>query len=188
MGDGVFSAAALAALAVTGLAVLACLLYGRGKARRGLLRAAVIFFGALVLLAGGGVVLGAMGLAWRNWPVRILTLVLTVSGVLGVLFTLGCLLPMEMDGMAPALRRTLKGAVLACAGLTLWCTLMVVGLLALFSFGGEERILEYGGQTLVEVDRSFLDPLYDYYAYHGPLVRGRVSLYGTQHTRLDGNG
>ena len=47
----------------------------------------------------------------------------------------------------------------------------------MFAFGDTEKVVEYQGQTLVEVDDGFMDPHWSYYVYHGPLVRGRERVY-----------
>ena len=49
------------------------------------------------------------------------------------------------------------------------------------------KVVEYQGQTLLEVDTGFLDPLYDYYEYHGPLFRGNERLYSSQYTHIWGD-
>ena len=105
-----------------------------------------------------------------------------------ILFTLGCFLPLEMPEVAPVLRWTAKGLTLLSAGLVLYCALVYGVILLAFGYSGGERVLEYRGQTLVEVDDSFLDPIYNYYEYHGPLVRGKEPVYKHQHSRLDGGG
>ena len=54
------------------------------------------------------------------------------------------------------------------------------GLWGIFvTYGGGERILAHEGCLLVEVDRSFLDPMYDYYEYRGPIFRGSREIYST---------
>ena len=180
-----------AALAGTVLLVLVgagCLLLCRGRNRRYLSRTAWAFVPVFVLFVGGNLLLGRFGLTWRNLPSGLFCVVLLVSGALVVLFTLGCFLPLEMPEVAPVLRWTAKGLTLLSAGLVLYCALVYGVILLAFGYSGGERVLEYRGQTLVEVDDSFLDPIYNYYEYHGPLVRGKEPVYKHQYNRLDGGG
>ena len=163
-------------LALTGLA---CLLGCRGKSHGRLAWAWGILAGSLVLSQGGGLWLQSLGLAWRSRPNQLLGWAIWLSwlGVNG--FTLGCLLPLELPDLAPVLRRCLKGAVLVCAALSVTSALTFGGLILAFS-GTEERVIRYQGQVLVEETGGFLDPEYNYYVYHGPLVRGSQSLYGAR--------
>lgn len=183
MGKLVLAGTVLLALAGGG-----CLIFCRGTGTRYLARTAWVFATSFILFAGGNLLLERFGLAWRNLPSGVFCAVLLISGALGVLFTLGCFLPLEMSEVAPVLRWTVKGLALLSAGLVLYCALVYGVLFAVFAYGGGERVLEYQGQTLVEVDDSFLDPIYHYYEYHGPLVRGSEPVYERQYSRLDGIG
>ena len=185
--DDLLFPAVLAGAVLLALIGLGCLLFCRGKSRRYLARTAYVFVPTFALFIGGELLLGMFDLTWRSLPAGIFCGVLLLSGIIGILLILCCLLPLEMSELAPCLRWTVKGAALASAGLVLYCALVYGGLLALFGFGGGERVLEYQGQTLLEVDRSFLDPLYDYYQYHGPLVRGNEALYEGLPTHIDGD-
>lgn len=178
----------MAGAVLLALVGLGCLILCRGTNRRHLAQTAWVFVPAFVLFIGGGFLLGQFGLAWRNLPSVLFCAALLISGALGILFTLGCFLPLKMPEVAPVLRWAVKGLTLLSAGLVLFCALFYGPLLAVFAFGGEERVLEYRGQTLVEVDNGFIDPIYDYYEYHGPLVRGTEPVYARQYTPLGGNG
>ena len=147
-----------------------------------------MFVPVFLLFVGGNLLLGLFGLTWRNLPSGLFCAVLLISGALGILFILGCFLPLEMPEASPVLRWEVKGIALLSAGLVLCCALFYGPLFAVFAFGGEERVLEYQGQTLLEVENGFIDPIYDYYEYHGPLVRGAELVYARQYTPLDGNG
>lgn len=180
--------AALAGTVLLALVGAGCLIFCRGKDRRYLARTACVFVPILILFLGGKLLLGMFSLTWRNLPAGLCCAVLLVSGALGVLFTLGCFLPLEMPEVAPVLRWTAKGLTLLSAGLVLHCALVYGVILLAFGYSGGERVLEYRGQTLVEVDDSFLDPIYNYYEYRGPLVRGKEPVYKHQYSRLDGGG
>lgn len=70
-----------------------------------------------------------------------------------------------------------KGAVLFFAAVVLLVTLWLGPLVLAFAYGNPERIVEYQGQTLLEVDDGFLDPHWSYYVCHGPLFRETERLY-----------
>ena len=76
--------------------------------------------------------------------------------------------------------------VLAGTGILLFHVLFYGPLLAAMAYGGGERVVAGKGQILLEVDNSFLDPVYDYYAYRGPIFRGAEPIYGNRHEPLDG--
>lgn len=185
--DNLLFPTALVGSVLLALVGLGCLFFCRGRNRRYLAWTAGVFIAALVLFIGGEVLLGLCGLTWRNLPAGLLCMVILLSGVIGILLTLGCFLPLKMPEVAPVLRWAVKGAALLCAGLVIYCALFFGVLLVAFVYGGEERVIEYQGQTLVEVNDSFLDPIYNYYEYHGLLVRGSEPLYGHLPDRIDGN-
>lgn len=173
-----------AAAPLTAIAALWCLLFCRGEPHGKLAWAWGVFAVSVLLLVGGGWILGRFGLAWRDLPGGLLAWARIISWPALCIFTLGCLLPMELPELAPVLRRGMKLGVLASAGLSL-CAVLTLGVpLAVFSYDNHERVVEYRGQTLVETDEGFLDPEYHYYVYHGPLLRGNRSLYGPQMERL----
>lgn len=164
-----------AGIAVVGMALLTILcLFDRRSQGRGPLRIWVILFlGALALLAPGSLTLNLFGLAWRSRVVQ--TLVLLVGGAgLGVLVqTFRCFRTLLAGRSVPV-----RGAALAVTGIA--CALVVLlaawlGLLLLI-FSWSDRVVTWEGQTVVEVDESFPDPLFRYFDYHGPIVRGSGQL------------
>ncbi len=173
----------LAALTLPGCGVLAlaglyCLFFCKGqKNYKHLTRTAAVFLGAAGLLIGGDTLLGCFGLAWRSAPSAVLFGVMLVSGWIGVVLTLGCFLPLEIPRLHRYLRRGLKVAVLFFGVLVLLVFLWVGPVLLIFAFGDDEQVVEYQGQTLLEVDDGFMDPHWSYYVYRGPLVRGSERLW-----------
>ena len=69
----------------------------------------------------------------------------------------------------------------------MYVTITFGGLFAAFAYDNQERIIQYQGQTLVEEDKSFLDPHYVYYIGFGPLLRSRESVWSGD-TPLDQGG
>ena len=172
-----FTLAALG-VPVLGLAGLYCLLFCKGEEHyKHLVRTAAVFLGAAGLLTGGGAVLGLFGLAWRSGPSVALFGVMLVSSWIGVVLTVICLLPRQWPMTGVVLRRAVKGAFLFLAVLVLLVSLWLGPFLMMFAFGDTERVVEYQGQTLLEVDDGFMDPHWSYYVYHGPLVRGKERVY-----------
>ena len=55
-------------------------------------------------------------------------------------------------------------------------------------YGNSERVVKYQGQTLLEVDKGFLDPWYSCYAYYGPLVRGMERIWESPYPIKEGPG
>lgn len=163
---------------VLGLAGLYCLLFCKGEEHyKHLARTAVVFLGAAGLLMGGDFLLNRFGLAWRSGPSAVLFGVMIVSGWIGLIFIMACLLPRPWPLMGVVLRRTVKGALLFLAVLVLLVVLWLGPILMMFAFGDTEKVVEYRGQTLLEVDDGFMDPHWSYYVYHGPLVRGKKQIY-----------
>lgn len=161
---------------VLGLAGLYCLLFCKGEEHyKHLLRTAAVFLGATALLTGGGSLLSCFGLAWRSGPSAVLLGVMAVSGWIGLIFIMACLLPRPWPLVGAVLRRAVKGALLFLAVLVV--VLWLGPILVMFAFGDTEKVVEYRGQTLLEVDDGFMDPHWSYYVYHGPLVRGTERLY-----------
>lgn len=161
-------------LAVVGIG---CLIRCRGKNRRYLAWTAAVFLGAFALFFGGIFLLDRFGLAWRNAPAAALCAVLLVSGWAGIVLTLACALPMEWPNVPQFLRWPAKGLVVLCAAVLLVVTLWIGPMGILFVYGDSERVMDYQGQKLVEVDDGFMDPHWSYYVYHGPLVRGIERLF-----------
>ena len=170
------------------LAWMDCALFvPKGRGRRSLRWTGLVCGGAgLALLAGGGLS-GGPELVWRNLPAGVLSAAVLLCGSACALCTAECTISREMAGVGAGLRRLMKGTVAAGALLAVFYALTMGSFLALFAFQGEERVLEYRGETLVEVDDSFLDPIYRYYEYHGPLLRGKECLY-TRWERLESDG
>ena len=183
----VFLPVSLCGAALLAVIGLGCLLYCRGKNRRHLAWCAGIFISALALLFGGEVLLSLWGLTWRNLPGGVLCAIIMFSGAVGILLTLGCFLPLELPDVAPVLRWAVKGTALLSAGLVLFYALTFGTLLAVFGFGGSEQVVDYQGQALVEVEDGWLDTVYEYYEYHGPLVRGNHCLYTSPFTHIWGD-
>ena len=155
-----------------------CLLFCRGEEYyKHLVRTAAVFLGALALLAGGNILLKQFGLTWRGGPSAVLVSVMLVSGWIGLIFTMACLLPRSWPMVSAAVRRTVKGALLLLTALVLLIALWVGPMMLIFACGDDERVVEYRGQTLVEVSDGFMDSHWSYYVYHGPLVRGRERVY-----------
>lgn len=176
--EGLIFPLTLTGVPVLALAGLGCLTYCKGERHhRHLVWTAAVFLGALALFFGGNIILGSFGLTWRNLPSVILCIALLVSGWVGIVLTLACLLPMEWPDAAPVLRRAVKGAVLFFAAVVLFVTLWLGPLLLAFAFGDSEQVVEYNGRTLVERMEGFLSPDYGYYEYHGPLVRGTERIW-----------
>ena len=99
-----------------------------------------------------------------------------VSALLGGLWTVEWAVTDSLTGLSGHLRGLFRGgAVVGAVLCALW--LMSYGLL--FGYVGlnaSERVIERDGVKYVEVDAGFLEPLYEYYLYRGPLVRGRDCL------------
>jgi len=165
--------AAVAAAPLLALMGMACLFWYRGKERIHLAWTAAVFLGSGLLLALGEQFGRMVGLTLRNLPRGILLTAMLVSGVLGILFMMACLLPWELHDLAPVLRWMLKGTALIGSGLVLYCALTFGTLLLMFRFAGDEQVVHREGQTFVVVEEGFLDTVYDYYPYHSPLFRGR---------------
>ena len=172
-----FLATLYVAMPLTALFVVSVLILFRERNRRHLVWAAGIAFGATGLLVAGEKLLNVFGLAWRNCVAVGLCIVLFLSGLLAILLMLGCLLPAGMEDLAPVLRWLIKGIALLCASLTVCFVLFYGSFFAALTYGGGEQVVEYQGQTLVEVEDHWLESVYEYYTYRGPLVRGEEALY-----------
>ena len=177
MFEKMLTVTAFVSVPTLALCVVGCLIFLPREQRPYLLSVTGICGGAFLLLAGGGWLLGRFGLAWRNLPAAVLSVLLLIGGCAVVLFMLGALLPAELPKVPAVLRWVIKSAAAASAALVLFYALALGGLLITMSFGDKERVIKYEGQIWVEVDRSFLDPCYDYYTYYGPLVRGGERLH-----------
>lgn len=154
-----------------------CLFLVKGKLRAHMAVAVGVFLGTLLLWAGGNWVLGQFGLAWRNWVVWPLAILLFLSGVWGIVCDIRCLRELLRD--RKALRLGVTVLSVAAGMMILWYG-GLIGAIAVGLGAGPERVVSWEGQRLVEVDESFMDVLYAYYPYRGPLVRGteRVVWHG----------
>ncbi len=128
----------------------------------------------LALDIGGSLLLDAFGLAWRSpviWSVSLLIGLGGACGLMGGVLRLDELL--ERHPVAQAVSTSL--ASLASVALVFfmgWLLLIVTALAA-----SNERVTFWeDGRRAVERDDGFLDPCYNYYEYHGPLVRGSQLL------------
>lgn len=174
---GIFILAAIG-VPVLGIAGLYCLLFCKGETHyRYLFRTAVVFLSSAALLIGGGFLLERFGLAWRSGPSAILFSVMMVSGWVGLIFIMFCLLPRQWPMVGVVIRRIVKGGLLFFTVLNLLIVLWLGPLVLLFTWGDRDRVIKYQGQTLVEVDDGFMDPHWSYYVYRGPLFRGSERLY-----------
>ena len=171
-----FALTCLVAAPLLALTALVCLTSCRGRARKWLGWAAAVFMAAVVLLSGGNSLLERFGLTWRNGVALAMSLVILASGLAGVVLTLVCLLPHKMPELAPGLRWAVMVGAVICAWMVFAYGLTVGLVFAGLAFGSEEQVVEYQGQTLVEERECWLDVVYNYYEYHGPLVRGREIL------------
>ena len=137
-----------------------------------------ITLGSFLLLWGGNKLLGS---AWRNRPALIL-------GLAAMMSFLACVWYVAVRGW----KKYIPRAVLVLCAMALSSAGLFLGLWGIFvTYGGEERVLAHEGRLLVEVDRSFLDPMYDYYEYRGPLFRGSREVYSTvgwERPRLEDDG
>lgn len=125
---------------------------------------------ALPLAVGGvgGLLLSAYGLAWRSC-VKLPVGVAYMAGVLALLVWAGVFLWREIEWWRPVTRSIGRCIIFAATGL-LVLTVGWYGLLFSGIWAGRDRVTEYNGQTVV-AEQTFMD--WDYYACHGPLVRGR---------------
>ena len=141
----------------------------------------------LGLLAGGNLLLKPFDLAWRNLPGGLMAAagILCLAAVL--MGTAVRALTCPVEGRFPGARAAVRIVVLAGAAVLLYYVLILGPVIACFTYAGQERVITYKGQTLLEADNSFLDPMYDYYAYRGPVLRGAELLYSSQEHRLDEN-
>lgn len=122
---------------------------------------------ALPLAVGGlgGWLLALRGLAWRS-GVKLAAGLSYVAGVLALLVRAGVFLWRQIRWWGG------RGLVLLAVGFLVlaigWYGLLFSGIWA-----GRDRVMDYNGQTAV-AEQTFME--WDYYAYHGPLVRGKDAL------------
>lgn len=164
-------------MAIAGILVIIgvgiwCLWNCEGKARKYLVLDTIVFLVTLALHFGGSIVLGFLGLAWRNVPGMVLWMILVGSFLIWIVLALCCFLPQTDE-----IGWVNQGIVILFAVVTFLVVLWVGLIVLAFGYGGTEQVLEYQGQTLVERMEGFLSPDYSYYKYYGPLVRGTERLW-----------
>lgn len=153
----------ICAFLIPPLAALLLALKASGK--RKLLAWGIFALLVMPLAVGGvgGLLLSANGLAWRSC-VKLPVGMAYVAGVLALLVWVGVFVwRIETVG-----RRILIPALALVALAVGW-----YGLLFSAIWAGRDRLTEYNGQTAV-AEQTWMD--WDYYAYHGPLVRGETAL------------
>ena len=180
MGELFVWMAIVGALVVIGVGIW-CLRNCEGKARKYLVLDSIVFLVTLALHFGGSIVLGFLGLTWRNVPGAVLWTVLVGSFLIWIVLALCCFLPQTGE-----IGWVNQGIVILFAVVTFLVVLWVGLIVLAFGYGETEKVVEYHGQTLLEVDDGFMDPHWSYYAYHGPLVRGTERIYDGYESPLSG--
>ena len=171
MGNLIAWMAIVGALVVIGVGIW-CLRNCEGKARKYLVLDSIVFLVMLALHFGGSIVLGFLGLTWRNVPGAVLWTVLVGGFLIWIVLALCCFLPQTGE-----IGWVNQGIVILFAVVTFLVVLWVGLIVLAFGYGETEKVVEYRGQTLLEVDDGFMDPHWSYYVYHGPLVRGKERVY-----------
>lgn len=161
----------LCILAIPLLAALLLALKTSGKKR--ILAWCIFALLALPLAVGGagGLLLSAYGLAWRSC-VKLPVGFTYVAGVLALLVWALVFLWRQIENWRAVIREIGRMAILLGGGFLI----LVVGWYGLlFSaiWAGSDWVTEYNGQTAV-AEQNWMD--WDYYEYHGPLVRGEKAL------------
>lgn len=137
--------------------------------------AAWIDFGflALMLLVGcvGGAVLGAFGLAWRSC-IKAVCGLLFVAGVLILMVWAAAFVWRSIAWWKPV-TRFFGHCVIAIVSVVFLVMAGWYGLLFAAIWAGDDHVTEIDGRVLV-VEQSWMD--WEYYAYHGPLVRGKDDI------------
>lgn len=180
MGNLIAWMAIVGALVVIGVGIW-CLRNCEGKARKYLVLDSIVFLVTLALHFGGSIVLGFLGLTWRNVPGAVLWTVLVGSFLIWIVLALCCFLPQTGE-----IGWVNQGIVILFAVVTFLVVLWVGLIVLAFGYGETEKVVEYRGQTLLEVDDGFMDPHWSYYVYHGPLVRGTERIYDGYESPLSG--
>lgn len=161
----------LCILSVPLLAALLLALKSAGKKK--ILAWCVFALLALPLAVGGlgGWLLALRGLAWRS-GVKLAAGLAYMAGVLALLLWAAIALAQRLDA-----RQTVAGCLGACAAMLASVLLCLAvewyGLLFSAIWAGRDKITEYYEQTVV-AEQTWTD--WDYYAYHGPLVRGKDAV------------
>lgn len=170
----------IAGVPILGVISIGYLLHCDEKRRRRLVWTAAIFLGVLFLMIGGSFILGCFGLAWRgvSWGVLLGTLV--ISGWVGTSLLMDGFLRGEWLGIPLILRWAVKSVVVLLTGAVLIVSMFLFIIACALAGDDARSVVEYQGQTLIEVSDGWLDPHYSYYEYRGPLVRGRERVYDQQ--------
>lgn len=159
------------------------------RERRHMIWSAAVFLGTPALWMGGDLLLNLFGLTWRVASVGVLFGVVLLSGGIWITQALAFLLPnRDFPHLAAGFRWAAKGIILLLTG-AVFLVMLFLFIIACALVGDDVgRVVEYQGQTLVEVDDSFLDSHYSYYAYHGPLVRGTERIWESPYPIEEGPG
>lgn len=128
---------------------------------------------ALPLAVGwaGGLLLSAYGLAWRSC-VKLPVGFAYVAGLLALLVWALVFLWRQIENWRAVVREIGRMVILLGGGFLI-LAVGWYGLLFSAIWAGSDRVMEYKGQTAVE-EQVWMD--WDYYAYHGELVRGNEVL------------
>ena len=153
--------------------LIALLVALKASGRKRVLAWCVFALLALPLSVGGagGWLLSLRGLAWRS-GVKLPVGFAYVAGVLALLVWAGAALWRDTGWWRPVARSIGRCAVLLVGG---FLVLVVgwYGMLFAAIWAGGDMVTEYNGQAAV-AEQTWMD--WDYYAYHGPLVRGKDVL------------
>ena len=153
--------------------LIALLVALKASGRKRVLAWCVFALLALPLSVGGagGWLLSLRGLAWRS-GVKLTVGFAYVAGVLALLVWAGAALWRDAGRWRPVARSIGRCAVLLVDG---FLVLVVgwYGMLFAAIWAGGDMVTEYNGQAAV-AEQTWMD--WDYYAYHGPLVRGEDAL------------
>lgn len=172
-----------ALISAVGMALLTiwCLFTSRDRNQRWLALWVGLFLGALGLLAPGSWTLNLLGLAWRSTALYTLGLLLAGSGLAVLVCTVRCFQAQirgrgdsqSGDGVLIVIARAACGLIIV---VSVW-----LGPLMLVLAADSDRTVIWEGQKAVEVNTTWMDPSFDYYAYHGPIVRGSGRLGHSTH-------
>lgn len=138
----------------------------------------ILAWGVFALLAlplavggAGGLLLAAYGLAWRSC-VKLPVGFTYVAGISALLVWAGVFLWRQIEDWRTVVREIGRMAILLGTGFLV----IVLGWFCMFCaavWAGSDRVTEYNGQVAV-AEQTWTD--WDYYAYHGELVRGNEVL------------
>lgn len=157
---------------------ITCMFRCGERERRHMIWSAAAFLGTLALWVCGDLLLNLFGLTWRGVSVGILLGVLLISGGVWLTQALAFLLPnKDFPDWVLGFRWAAKGIILLLAGAVLLTMLFLFAFACALAGDDARSVVEYEGQTLIEVSDGWLDPHYSYYEYRGPLVRGRERVY-----------